>query len=161
MLNIQFFRKNTAGILIIISAFILISTLIIEYILEFPPCILCVYQRFPYLMSIILGLLLIYLDRTRLFLFVFIFFQIINSGIAVFHSLVERNFIEFEMGCTSIGNNIQTVEELRNFLEEVPITKCNEIIFSVMNLSLANLNVLASIFLIVYAIYGINKNAKI
>ena len=34
------------------------------------------------------------------------------------------------MNCTSTGSDIQTIEELRSFLDKVPIAKCNEILFS-------------------------------
>tara|TARA_X000001036_G_scaffold406257_1_gene414819 strand:+ start:1380 stop:1577 length:198 start_codon:yes stop_codon:yes gene_type:complete len=52
------------------------------------------------------------------------------------------------MNCTSTGADIQTIEELRIFLEKVPIAKCNEILFSIMGLSLANFNLIVSILLI-------------
>jgi hypothetical protein len=54
------------------------------------------------------------------------------------------------MNCTSTGADIQTIEELRTFLEKVPIAKCNEILFSIMGLSLANFNLIVSILLITW-----------
>ena len=54
------------------------------------------------------------------------------------------------MSCTSTGSDIQTIEDLRSFLDSIPITKCNEVLFSIMGLSLANLNVIISMLLIVW-----------
>jgi disulfide bond formation protein DsbB len=123
---------------------------LIEYVFDFPPCKLCIYQRIPYVLIIILGITLVFLGKKKEFLFSFIVLQIVNFVIASFHSLVERGVVEYEMNCTSTGADIQTIEELRIFLEKVPITKCNEILFSIMGLSLANFNLIVSILLIIW-----------
>jgi len=125
--------------------------LLIEYVFDFPPCKLCIYQRIPYILIIILGVTLVFLRKKKEFLFSFIVLQIVNFVIASFHSLVERGIVEYEMNCTSTGADIQTIDELRIFLEKVPITKCNEILFSIMGLSLANFNLIVSILLITWA----------
>ena len=38
---------------------------------------------------------------------------------------VERGVVEYEMSCTTTCSDIQTIEELRNLLEKVHISKCN------------------------------------
>ena len=150
MPNFQFIRKNSEYFLIIISFCILISTLLIEYVFDFPPCKLCIYQRIPYILIIILGITLVFLRRKKEFLFLFIILQTVNFVIASFHSLVARGIVEYEMNCTSLGADIQTIEEIRTFLEKVPITNCNEILFPIMGLSLANFNLIVSILLITW-----------
>ena len=146
--------------LITVSFCILISTLLIEYIFNFPPCTLCIYQRIPYLLIIILGICLVFFKKIREFLFIFIILQIANFFIAFFHSLVERGVVEYEMNCTSTGSDIQTIDELRKFLDKVPIAKCNEILFSIMGLSLANLNLIVSVLLILLTCAILRVNAK-
>ena len=158
MFNFQFIRKNSEYFLITVSFCILISTLLIEYIFNFPPCKLCIYQRVPYLLIIILGIGLVFFKKKREFLFIFIILQIANFFIAFFHSLVERGVVEYEMNCTSTGSDIQTIDELRNFLEKVPIAKCNEILFSIMGLSLANFNLIVSVLLILWAYARLSFN---
>ena len=160
MFNFQFIRKNSEYFLITVSFCILISTLLIEYIFNFPPCKLCIYQRVPYLLIIILGIGLVFFKKMREFLFLFIMLQIANFFIAFFLSLVERGIVEYEMNCTSTGSDIQTIDELRNFLEKVPIAKCNEILFSIMGLSLANFNLIVSILLILWAYAMLNFNEQ-
>ena len=160
MSNFQFIRKNSEYFLIIISFCILISTLLIEYVFDFPPCKLCIYQRIPYILIIMLGITLVFFRKKKEFLFVFIILQIINFLIASFHSLVERGVVEYEMNCTSTGADIQTIEELRTFLEKVPITKCNEILFSMMGLSLANFNLIVSILLITWTCAILNLDEQ-
>ena len=160
MFNFQFIRKNTEYLLITVSLCILISTLLIEYIFNFPPCKLCIYQRIPYLLSIIFGIGLVFFKKIREFLFIFIILQIATFFIASFHSLVERGVVKYEMNCTSSGSDIETIEELRNFLEKVPIAKCNEILFSIMGLSLANFNIIVSVLLIMWAFAMLRINEQ-
>ena len=107
-----------------------------------------------------LGITLVFFRKKKEFLFVFIILQIFNFLIASFHSLVERGVVEYEMNCTSTGADIQTIEELRTFLEKVPITKCNEILFSIMGLSLANFNLIVSILLITWTCAILNLDEQ-
>tara|TARA_B100001248_G_scaffold193446_1_gene148441 strand:- start:789 stop:1271 length:483 start_codon:yes stop_codon:yes gene_type:complete len=160
MFNFQFIRKNSEYLLILVSLCILISTLLIEYVFDFPPCKLCIYQRIPYLLIIIFGIGLVFFKKIREFLFIFIILQVVNLFIASFHSLVERGVVEYEMNCTSTGSDIQTIDELRKFLDKVPIAKCNEILFSIMGLSLANLNLIVSVLLISLTCAILRLNAK-
>ena len=160
MFNFQFIRKNSEYLLILVSLCILVSTLLIEYVFDFPPCKLCIYQRIPYLLIIIFGIGLIFFKKIREFLFIFIILQVVNLFIAFFHSLVERGVVEYEMNCTSTGSDIQTIDELRKFLDKVPIAKCNEILFSIMGLSLANLNLIVSVLLILLTCAILRINAK-
>ena len=64
------------------------------------------------------------------------------------------------MNYTSTGSDIQTIDELRKFLDKVPIAKCNEILFSIMGLSLANLNLIVSVLLILLTCAILRINAK-
>ena len=74
--------------------------------------------------------------------------------------LIERRLISFDTGCTSINNSFENIEELRNFLEQVPIVKCDEILFSILGLSLANLNLMISITLIILGIVIFKNHGK-
>ena len=50
--NIKKFYK----IILTLSFFSLIAALYVEYILGFKPCILCIYQRIPYAIAILISL---------------------------------------------------------------------------------------------------------
>ena len=56
--------------------------------------------------------------------------------------------------------DFENIEDLRNFLEEVPITKCDEISFSIYGLSLANLNLIISIGFIILSIFILKNYGK-
>ena len=117
-----------------------------EYIENYPPCELCIYQRFPYYLIIV----------TTLFFFVFKKnFNIVSSLIilAVFISLllsvthagVELGWWQIKSSCSNNIRDFNDIEKLRSFLEDVPITKCDQIIWSYKGISMAGYNVIFSI----------------
>ena len=152
LLNI---KKYYFLIVFIISSIIIVSAYILEYIYNFPPCKLCIYQRIPYFL-ILFVCVTSFLMEYRNFHFYAIFFLFFSSFlIASFHSLVERGLIEYNSGCSSSINDFESIEDLRNHLESVALAKCDEIIFSIMGLSLANINSLISFSLVLFNIYFI------
>ena len=152
LLNI---KKYYFQIVFIISSIIIVSAYILEYIYNFPPCKLCIYQRIPYFL-ILFVCVTSFLVEYRNIHFYAIFFLFFSSFlIASFHSLVERGLIEYNSGCSSSINDFESIEDLRNHLESVALTKCDEIIFSIMGLSLANINSLISFSLVLFNIYFI------
>jgi len=83
-----------------------------------------------------------------------IFFLFFTSFlISFFHSLVERGIVEYSSGCTSSVGNFESIEDLRMHLDSVALTKCDEILFSVMGFSLANINTIISLSLVLFNIY--------
>ena len=126
-----------------------------EYFYNFPPCKLCIYQRIPYFL-IITVCFFSFLARYKNVHFYIIFFLLFSSLlIALFHSLVERGLVEYNSGCTSSVDSFENIDDLRNHLDAVPITKCDEILFSLMGFSLANINVIISFGLVLLNIYFI------
>jgi len=153
--------KNFFLAIAFVSIVTLVSAVYIEFVLGAKPCKLCVYQRIPYVLTILVGLLLYFSSKIRLYLILTILFQTLGLGISIFHSLIERGIIHYEMGCTSVKNDFESIDELRNFLDAAPITKCNEINFSFLGLSLANMNILVSVLIIfLTTLYFIDHEKK-
>ncbi len=144
-------------IVFIASSCILISAYILEFFFNHPPCNLCEYQRVPYFLLLLISLVSVKIKKIQLKFVALICFisSLIISG---FHSLVERKLVEFDIGCTSTGSDIDNIEDLRNFLEQTPLIKCDEISFSIFGLSLANLNFLISALLIMISYYILTKH---
>ena len=140
-------------------------TIIFAYIVEIfakvPPCKLCIYQRIPYLIIIFVGIVSLIFKKELIFLYLSLLTFFINFFISIFHSLVERGFVNYSSSCTSNNNNFEDIESLRRSLENTPIAKCDEIIFSVMGLSLANINLIVLTLLIIINILFIVRNDKI
>ena len=139
----------------------IVSAYIVEIFAKVPPCKLCIYQRIPYLIIIFLGFAFLIFKKEIIFLYISLLIFFINFFISTFHSLVERGFVNYSSSCTSNNNNFEDIESLRQSLENTPIAKCDEIIFSVMGLSLANINLIVLTLLIIINILFIVRNDKI
>ena len=70
---------------------------------------------------------------------------------------MERGIVEYSSGCTSSVGNFESIEDLRMHLDSVPLTKCDEILFSVMGFSLANINTIISLSLVLFNIYFVRR----
>ena len=152
LLNI---KKYYFLIVFIISSIIIVSAYILEYIYNFPPCKLCIYQRIPYFLILFLCATSFLMEYRNIHFYAIFFLFFSSFLIASFHSLVERGLIEYNSGCSSSINDFESIEDLRDHLESVALTKCDEIIFSIMGLSLANINSLISFSLVLFNIYFI------
>jgi len=152
LLNI---KKYYFLIVFIISSIIIVSAYILEYIYNFPPCKLCIYQRIPYFLILVVCATSFLMEYRNIHFYAIFFLFFSSFLIASFHSLVERGLIEYNSGCSSSINDFESIEDLRNHLESVALTKCDEIIFSIMGLSLANINSLISFSLVLFNIYFI------
>ena len=157
MLNIERNINSTASIILGLSILIILLTYLFEYILELPPCKLCLYQRIPYFIVIFSGIL-IYFKQDKFFLLISLLMFTINLCISSFHSLVERKLISYDTGCSSNSENFDNIDQLRSFLEKAPIIKCDEIIFSLFGLSLANLNIIILLILITLSFLALRQN---
>ena len=145
----------------LLSAFVIFLAYIVEIFARVPPCELCIYQRIPYFLVVFFGVILFFLKKEKVFLLLALVLFIINFLLSFFHSLVERGFVNYSSSCTSNNNNFEDIESLRQSLENTPIAKCDEIIFSVMGLSLANINLIVLTLLIIINILFIVRNEKI
>ena len=146
-MNQQINKKFLFTILIFIS-FCLLYAFVIEYKLGHQPCKLCIYERIPYFLAILL-IIKIFLvhgyERTTLLILSLVF--IISSILAFYHFGIEQGFFSESLAC--INENLsETVskEELLKKLSENTIG-CKDVSFRILGFSLAAINTIFSILL--------------
>ena len=130
---------------------------ILEFLYNFPPCELCIYQRIPYFFILFICIISFFMEYKNIHFYSIFFLFFTSFLIAFFHSLVERGIVEYSSGCTSSVENFESIEDLRLHLDSVPLTKCDEILFSVMGFSLANINSIISLSLVLFNIYFVRR----
>ena len=144
------------------SATALAAAFIGQYGFELQPCVLCVYQRWPY--AIVIALSAIALGAFALSpqgrksgrklaacaLLVSALALLANSGIAAYHVGVEQHWWAGSEGCVGTGGTAQTLEALRAQIMAAPVTRCDEVAFSLFGVSMAGYNVLFSSLLALY-----------
>ena len=135
------------AILAIISLTI-ISALIIQYWLGHEPCKLCIYERIPYFLSILLLIkILLFKKYEKITLFILFLIFIASAVLAFYHFGIEQGFFSESFVCKA-GDLSGTLskEQLLEQLNKYNIS-CKEVSFRVLGLSLATINTILSIIL--------------
>jgi disulfide bond formation protein DsbB len=136
-------------LIVAMSALALIVALIAQYGFGYPPCILCLWQRVPYGLCILIGLcgnLLPKLQVWRgalLLLCAGLFLG--EAGLAYFHHGVEEHWWEGTAGCaiqaTANDDNHDNASALRMALLAQPVARCDTVGWSMLGISITLWNV--------------------
>ena len=142
--------KNLYIFIFLLSLFSILSALYIEYVLGAIPCKLCIYQRIPYIISIFISFVGYNYFKNDKILFLIIITFLFSVLISGYHYGIENNIFEEFSGCT--GNSLEIVDktELLNSLNE-NVASCKDAIFKLFGMSLAGINFMLSLLIIVYS----------
>ena len=143
--------KNIYLFIGILSILILIGAIYIEFVFGAKPCKLCIYQRYPYIIAIFLSFFGYINSNNKILLYLIIINFVISLILSIYHTGIENNFFS-EYGICDTNNILITdTEKLLNLLEE-SMPSCKDVLFRIFGLSLATINVLISILIIVMLI---------
>ena len=131
-------------LLALTSALILLAALALQYLGGLAPCHLCVLQRWPYVALIGLGLIG-WRWQPRPLLALSALVLLVGAGLAGYHIAVEQGWLALPESCVA-GGSAQTLEQLKQMLAEAP-PACDQVRFTVLGLTLAGWNLLASLAL--------------
>ena len=148
--------KNSKNLFIkfifLVSIIALVSAFFIEYILGHQPCNLCILERIPYLLAIIVVLLnykFIQFEKFFILLLIIIFFA--GTILSIYHLGIEQGFIEESLVCDlKSGSNLLSKEEILKQLQEKSIS-CKDVTFKIFGLSLTSYNILISLLITIGA----------
>ena len=146
--------ENSKNLLIklifLISVIALVSAFFIEYILGHQPCNLCILERIPYLLAIIIILLNFKFSHYEKF-FILLLSIIFLAGaiISLYHLGIEQGFIQESLVCDlKSGSNLLSKEEILKQLQEKNVS-CKDVTFKIFGLSLTSYNILISLLITV------------
>ena len=146
-------NKIMLNFLIVFSFIALSFAYFVEFILVHEPCNLCKIERIPYIGSIILVSLLLFIKKwEKLILSLILLLFVFGSVISIYHVGIEQGIFSESLLCKlGVNNNIQNTEDLFKTLEKAPIS-CKDVTFKIFGLSLATFNAFLSL-LISYILY--------
>jgi disulfide bond formation protein DsbB len=129
------------------------------------PCVLCIYQRYPYGVAAALGLVGILVAgrpgwlRAVLLLAALAFF--VDAGIAAYHVGVEQHWWQGTAECGSTLDLNLSPEELKQQLLNQPLVRCDEVPWSLFGISMAGYNFLyAAVLGIATLWYALRQRQK-
>ncbi|MDC0343903.1 disulfide bond formation protein B [Pelagibacteraceae bacterium] len=154
-------NKSIFLYILLFSFFVLLAAYFIQYILNHKPCNLCLFERLPYFLSILLILFLFIVRKyekiiLKLLLFLFLF----GFVVSFYHFGIEQGFFSESLVC-DLGNTEKTLstDELLKQLETKTIS-CKIVTFNLFGLSLATFNTVISLIISVIIIKNLNNYEK-
>ena len=143
--------KTYLKLIFLICLISIISAYFIEYVLGFQPCNLCLIQRIPYglgLILIILNYSLIKNERFIILMLILIF--VFSLIISFYHFGIEQGFFEESAVCgLKNASNIISKEEILEQLQTKTIS-CKDVTFRIFGYSLTVFNMIISLILVIF-----------
>jgi disulfide bond formation protein DsbB len=136
----------------LISFTLLASAFWFEYFVGLYPCKLCIWQRWPHAAILVLALAGFTIFRSRWVLLLIAVSAMITGIIGLYHAGVEQGLWQGPSGCTNQLNSTADISSLTEALLAMPVVKCDEIVWSLIGISMAGWNSIASFGLAVLAL---------
>ena len=140
--------KTALSLIMSFSTFAIFSAYFIQYVLKHQPCNLCLIERIPYIISIIIISICLFLkkfEKNSLRVLSLIFF--FSALLAFYHFGIEQGFIKESLVCDlNNESNLLSKEAILKQLNQLPIS-CKDVTFKIFGLSLATFNIFISLIL--------------
>ncbi len=140
-------------LILFVSFVALMSAFFIEYVLGHQPCNLCILERIPYVIAIVIILLNYKFSQfEKIFLVLLVIVFLTATILSVYHFGIEQGFIEESLVCDlKNGSEATSKEEILKQLEEQKVS-CKDVTFKIFGLSLTTYNIVISILITINAL---------
>ena len=140
-------------IIFLVSLISIISAFFIEYILGHQPCNLCIIERIPYALGIILVILNYFLEKNEKFIILLLILIFSFSFLlSLYHFGIEQGFFQESTVCgLKNASEIISKEELLEQLQKKPVS-CKDVTFRIFGFSLTTINIFISLILVILLI---------
>ena len=156
-----FLYRHALWIALIASVGTLGSVFTAEYGFLLKPCVLCVYQRWPYA-GIIAIAVLAYILRDRISA---VYFQAaaalsfaVTAGVGAFHVGVEKGWWKGTSECVADTSATLSLDELRAQIMSAPLVKCDEVAWELFGISMAGYNFLFAAAMTIFMVLAIKHH---
>jgi len=141
-------NKTTLNVILFISIIALSSAYFIEYILGYKACNLCLIERLPYIIAILLvlaNLIINKLEKIILIKLALIFAA--ATILSFYHVGIEQGFFKESLVCISNNEivNLNKEDLIKELQKE--IISCKDVKFTMFGLSLATINAIISLII--------------
>ena len=136
------------------SAALLLGAYLSQHVGGLHPCPLCLIQRYPHFAVLGLGLVaaLVAGRRVRIGLLALCGLALlVSAGYGVYHVGVEQGWFASACAAPMSGG---TIEEIRAQVMDAPLTRCDEVPWLLIGVSLAGWNAITSVIMAGVATFG-------
>ena len=130
------------------SAVALSSAMWVEHILKWQPCILCVYERIPWV--VLGGIAFLSMARrlsplaTRWTVVAMVFMCATGAMLSIYHTGVEEGLWSFQ-ACSGSTQDIESITELMKGLDQPFRPSCVDVSWRLLGISLSGYNAIVSL----------------
>ena len=144
----QIRNRTIFNFILLFSIFALLIAYFTQYVLGHQPCKLCLIERIPYILTIIVvALSFLFNKYEKIYLSLLSLIFISATLISFYHVGIEQGFITESLVCDlGVGGDVLTKEELLKQLKQKTIN-CKDITFKILGFSLATINIFISLIL--------------
>ena len=149
----SFKKKTYLRLILYICLISIISAYFIEYVLGYQPCNLCLIERIPYGLGVILLVVTFFSNKNEKFIvLLLILIFSFSSIISIYHFGIEQGFFQESSVC-GLKNSAEIIskEELLKQLQEKMIS-CKDVTFKIFGFSLTSINIIISLFITILLI---------
>ena len=145
--------KTELSLILIFSVFSILFAFYVEYILNHKPCNLCLLQRIPYILTIILIIIVtIFKNLQRLVFLLLSLIFLLGTFLSLYHVGIEQGLISESFVCKdNVDTSITDKAEILKQLESKAVS-CKDVTFTIIGASLASINTFISLVITIITI---------
>lgn len=129
------------------SAALLLGAWGSQYIGGLAPCHLCLVQRWPHAIAVLIALAAVATGQ-RFLALLGALAALATAIVGIYHTGVERDIFEGPTTCTSGSARALTPDQMFDQIMNAPLIRCDEVAFEFLSLSMASWNALLSLCLV-------------
>ena len=149
--------KNIFLLAVLFSIFAILSAFFMQYVLGHAPCKLCTYQRIPYYIIILVGLITLFFPKIiKLTSILLIFLLLAEFLVSNYHTLSTYEVISYS-GCQSaeIPNDINQLKEA--LMSDTLIVNCSNANLKYFGIPLSIYNSFFSLMFLIVIVFNAYK----
>ena len=139
------------------SAGLLLGAFAFQHIGGLPPCKMCIWQRYPHAIAIIIAVLAMAFPW-RILPLAGLMAALTTAVVGFYHTGVERKWWEGPTSCTSGSVADLTPQQLMEQILAAPLIRCDDVAWSLMGLSMASWNAVISLVLAAIWFAALRRN---
>ena len=144
-----------------ISASLYAGAVWFQYVGGLMPCSLCLWQRLPHIIIVLLAVIAIFVRMPRLVLTAIVLTAATSVILAAYHAGVEWQLWSGPGGCTASLTNSGDLTSMTESLLATPVVRCDEVAWSFLGLSMAGWNSLLSLDICLIALICLSQGKKV
>lgn len=145
----------------LMSAILYGGALLFQYVGGLAPCSLCLWQRWPHVIIVLLAAIAPILRMKSFFLIAIAITAGVSVVLAAYHTGVEWGFWDGPNGCAANFNAGSDLKSITDNLLATPRVRCDEVTWSFLGLSMASWNGLFSLDMCLIALICLLKRKKV